>query len=127
MFVLYLPLICGVDFMKPIILLVLASYVVFTVVDIICCPILYEKLYYRACFDILDDEEAASFLSQELARRFTYKNSFIPIEHIKIFVIVFNNYKLKKHEEKIYSHFIKNSNTVIHTYLYLKKNKNHNH
>lgn len=108
--------------MKPVILLVLESYVVFTIVDIICCPILYEKLYYRACFDILEDEYAARFLSQELARRFTYKNSFIPIEHIKIFIIAFNSYKLQKHEEKIYSHFIKHRNIVIHSYLYLKKN-----
>jgi len=107
--------------MKSIVIFLLATYLVFIVVDLICCPELYKKLFYRACFDVLGDENDAELVSKSMAKDFTCKNAYIPVIHIAIFVVAFMNGTLYAFEKIIYTKFMANKDVIIDEFNSISK------
>ena len=106
--------------MKSIFIVILAIYIVFVVVDLICCPVLYQKLFYRACLDALENEKDASLISKRFAFDFTVKNAFIPISHTILFIAAFMPKEmLGMIEKKIYDELDKE--TIIKEFNEVKK------
>ena len=64
--------------MKYALIVIIAMYLVFAITDIICCPIIYQKVFYRACKDSVNDDQDASVVSRKLAREFTFRFAFVP-------------------------------------------------
>ena len=75
--------------MKSAIIVIIAMYLVFAITDIICCPILYQKVFYRVCKDSFNDDQDASAVSKKLAREFTFRFAFVPLANIAIFMFSF--------------------------------------
>jgi hypothetical protein len=75
--------------MKSAIIVIIAMYLVFAITDIICCPILYQKVFYRVCKDSFNDDQDASAVSRKLAREFTFRFAFVPLANIAIFMFSF--------------------------------------
>ena len=107
--------------MKPIIIFILATYLVFIVVDLICCPELYKKLFYRACFDVLKDEHDAELVAKSLAKDFTHKNAYTPAIHIALFVVAFMDGTLYAFEKLIYEKFMANKDVIIDEFNSISK------
>lgn len=107
--------------MKSIVIFLLATYIVFIVVDLICCPELYKKLFYRACFDVLGDEHDAELVSKSMAKDFTRKNAYIPVINIVIFVVAFMNGTLYAFEKTIYTEFMANKDVIIDEFNSISK------
>lgn len=99
--------------MKSILLSALATYIIFIVVDFICCPALYQKIFYRACFDIFEDETKAEIVSLSMSKDFTRFCAFIPIIHIIIFIAAFMNSALYIIEKSAYSKVIANRDVIL--------------
>ena len=93
--------------MKSAIIVIIAMYLVFAITDIICCPILYQKIFYRSCRDSVSDDQYASAISRKLAREFTFRFAFIPLANIAIFMFSFlNNDFLCELERRTYDMFM---------------------
>ena len=107
--------------MKSIVIFLLATYLVFIVVDLICCPALYQKLFYRACFDVLGDEHDAELVSKSMAKDFTHTNAYIPVIHIYIFVVAFMGGTLYAFEKIIYTKFMANKDVIIDEFNNISK------
>lgn len=107
--------------MKPIIVFILATYLVFTIVDLICCPTLYQKLFYRACFDALGDEHDAELVAKSMAKDFTRANAYIPVVHIFIFIVAFMHGTIYAFEKLIYEKFMANKDVIIDEFNRISK------
>lgn len=95
--------------MKYALIVIIAMYLVFAITDIICCPILYQKVFYRACKDSVNDDQDASVVSRKLAREFTFRFAFVPLANIAIFMFSFlNNDILRELERRTYDMFMEN-------------------
>ena len=93
--------------MKSAIIAIIAMYLVFAITDIICCPILYQKVFYRVCKDSFNEDHYASAVSRKLAREFTFRFAFIPLANIAIFMFSFlNNDFLCELERRTYDMFM---------------------
>jgi hypothetical protein len=75
--------------MKSVLIVIIAMYLVFAITDVICCPILYQKVFYRVCKDSFNDDQDASVVSRKLAREFTFRFAFVPLANIAIFIFSF--------------------------------------
>lgn len=75
--------------MKSALIVIIAMYLVFAITDIICCPILYQKVFYRVCKDSFNDDQDASAVSRKLAREFTFRFAFVPFVNIVMFMFSF--------------------------------------
>ena len=64
--------------MKSALIVIIAMYLVFAITDIICCPILYQKVFYRVCKDSANDDHYALVISRKLAIDFTFHFAFVP-------------------------------------------------
>lgn len=93
--------------MKSAIIVIIAIYLVFAVTDIICCPILYQKVFYRACKDSVNSDQYALVISRKLAREFTFRFAFVPLANIVIFIVSFlDNDILRELERRTYDMFM---------------------
>lgn len=75
--------------MKSAIIVIIAMYLVFAVTDIICCPILYQKVFYRVCKDSFNEDYYALAVSRKLAKEFTFRFAFVPLVNIVMFMFSF--------------------------------------
>lgn len=95
--------------MKSAIIAIIAMYLVFAITDIICCPILYQKVFYRVCKDSVNDDHYASVISRKLAMEFTFHFAFVPLANIVIFICSFlDNDVLHELERRTYDLFMEN-------------------
>lgn len=93
--------------MKSSLIVIIAMYLVFAITDIICCPILYQKIFYRSCRDSLSDDQHATVISRKLAREFTFRFAFVPLANIVIFIFSFaDNSILSELERRTYEMFM---------------------
>ena len=97
--------------MKSIFIVILATYIVFVVVDLICCPTLYQKIFYRVCKDSVNNDQYALVISRKLARDFTLHFAFVPLANIAIFMFSFlDNDILSEFERRTYDMFMEDEN-----------------
>lgn len=95
--------------MKSALIVIIAIYLVFAITDIICCPILYQKIFYRSCIDSVNDDQYASAISRKLAREFTFRFAFVPLANIAIFMLSFlDSDILSELERRTYELFMEN-------------------
>ena len=95
--------------MKSALIVIIAMYLVFAITDIICCPILYQKVFYRVCKDSVNDDHYASVISRKLAMEFTLHFAFVPLANIVIFICSFlDNDVLHELERRTYDLFMEN-------------------
>lgn len=95
--------------MKSALIVIIAMYLVFSITDMICCPILYQKVFYRVCKDSVNDDQHASDISRKLAKEFTFRFAFVPLANIAIFMFSFlDNYMLRELERRTYDMFMEN-------------------
>lgn len=93
--------------MKSAFIVIIAIYLVFAITDIICCPILYQKVFYRVCKDSFNDDQDASAVSRKLAREFTLRFAFVPLANIAIFMFSFlDSNILSELERRTYDMFM---------------------
>ena len=93
--------------MKSALIVIIAIYIVFAITDIICCPILYQKIFYRSCRDSVSDDQYASAISRKLAREFTFRFAFVPLANIAIFMLSFlDSDILSELERRTYNMFM---------------------
>lgn len=97
--------------MKSAVIVIIAMYLVFAITDIICCPILYQKIFYRVCKDSANDDHYASAISRKLARDFTFHFAFVPLANIVIFIFSFlDSDILRELERRTYDMFMEDEN-----------------
>ena len=95
--------------MKSAFIVIIAIYLVFAITDMICCPILYQKIFYRSCRDSFNDDQDASAVSRKLAREFTLRFAFVPLANIAIFMFSFlDSNILSELERRTYDLFVEN-------------------
>lgn len=95
--------------MKYALIVIIAMYLVFAITDIICCPILYQKVFYRACKDSVNDDQDASVVSRKLAKEFTFRFAFVPLANIVMFIVSFlDNDIFRELERRTYDMFMEN-------------------
>lgn len=95
--------------MKSALIVIIAMYLVFAITDIICCPILYQKVFYRVCKDSVNDDQYASVISRKLAKDFTFRFAFVPLVNIVMFMFSFlDNDILSELERRTYELFMEN-------------------
>lgn len=95
--------------MKSALIVIIAMHLVFAITDIICCPILYQKVFYRVCKDSVTDDQYASVISRKLAKDFTFHFAFVPLANIVMFVVSFlDNDILSELERRTYELFMEN-------------------
>lgn len=95
--------------MKSALIVIIAMYIVFSITDIICCPILYQKIFYRSCIDSFNNDNDASVVSRKLAKEFTLRFAFVPLANIVMFVVSFlDNDILSELERRTYELFMEN-------------------
>lgn len=95
--------------MKSEIIAIIAMYLVFAITDIICCPILYQKVFYRVCKDSFNDDQDASEVSRKLAREFTFRFAFVPLANIVMFMVSFLDSGIfSEFERRTYDLFMEN-------------------
>lgn len=95
--------------MKSALIAIIAMYLVFAITDIICCPILYQKVFYRVCKDSVNDDHYASVISKKLAMEFTFHFAFVPLANIVIFICSFlDNDIMRELERRTYDLFMEN-------------------
>lgn len=95
--------------MKSALIVIIAMHLVFAITDIICCPILYQKVFYRVCKDSVNDDHYASVISRKLAMEFTFHFAFVPFANIVMFVVSFlDNDILSELERRTYELFMEN-------------------
>lgn len=93
--------------MKSALIVIIAIYIVFAITDIICCPILYQKIFYRSCRDSFNNDQDASAVSRKLAREFTLRFAFVPLANIAIFMLSFlDSDILNELERRTYNMFM---------------------
>ena len=93
--------------MKSAFIVIIAIYLVFAITDMICCPILYQKVFYRVCKDSFNDDQDASAVSRKLAREFTLRFAFVPLANIAIFMFSFlDSNILSELERRTYNMFM---------------------
>ena len=98
--------------MKSAIIVIMAIYLVFAITDIICCPILYQKIFYRSCRDSISDDQYASAISRKLAREFTFRFAFVPLANIAIFMFSFlDSNILSELERRTYDMFMEDEDS----------------
>jgi len=95
--------------MKSAVIVIIAVYLVFAITDIICCPILYQKIFYRVCKDSVNDDQYALVISRKLAIDFTFHFAFVPLANIIMFIVSFlDNDILRELERRTYDLFMEN-------------------
>ena len=95
--------------MKSAIIVIIAMNLVFAITDIICCPILYQKAFYRVCKDSFNEDYYASVISRKLAKDFTFRFAFVPLVNIIMFMFSFlDNGIFSEFERCTYDLFMEN-------------------